>query len=165
MKRKGFNEFIDKKARDGRRHLNIIRQVLHHGGLRVSDFTEQNDDDPYIFIKNPETKSTFHGVRIYVIGDSIAFRVQREEKTHPYGMAYSIKIPEMFADLVEDMKEEEAGKKVMENICKELKKFFVLSAKAEEDLQSFEIQGGDPLNRLVVQSTGVDVARQVGNST
>lgn len=165
VKKKSFSEFIDKKGREGRRQLHIIREVLRKGGMRVADHVESNDD-PYIFIANPEAASSFHGVRVYKIGNGVAFRIQREEKTHPYGTAYLLKIPEMFNDLVEDMKEEQAGKKVMEYMVKELKKFFLLSATAETGLQTPDVQGsGDALGRLIVQSSGTDISRQVGNST
>lgn len=166
MKRPSFYEFIDKKAREGRRQLNIIRDVLNRGGMNVLDFIETHDDhDPYIFVRNPDSNASFHGVRIYPIGDGIAFRIQKEEKTEPYGYAYALKISDMFADLVDEMKQEEAGKKVMENICKELRKFFILSAKAEADDEGYGIGlSRDPLDRFIVQSSGIDIARQVGNS-
>jgi hypothetical protein len=166
VKRKSFYEFIDKKSREGRRHLHIIRDVLTKHGMKVSDFSEANDnDEPYIFLHNPEKESSFHGVRIYQIGEAIAFRIQREEKTQPYGTAYPLKIPDMFADLVEDMKEEEAGKKVMEYMCKELQKFFVLSSRAENDLPGYGLGlVGDPMDQFIVRSGGIDIARQVGNS-
>ncbi len=165
LKRQSFDEFIDKKAREGRRHLHIIRDVLHKGGLKVADYTEhREDDDPYVFLYNPESGSSFRGVRIYNIGDGVAFRIQREEKTQPYGSAYSLKIPDMFNDLVEDMDQEKAGKKVMEYIIKEMQRFFVKSGRVENELQSSEIQGSDPMSRLVIQSSGLDMARQVGNS-
>ncbi len=165
MQKHTFHEFLDKKAREGKRQLGIISKVLSKGGLKVTDFVEKHEGEPYLFLHNPEGGSSFHGVRIYQIGDGIAFRVQREAKTHPYGTAYSLKIPDMFTDLVEDMKEEEAGKKVMESICKEMRRFFVLSDKADSEIGSFGILPGDSLGGLLLQSPGVDLARTVGSSS
>jgi hypothetical protein len=165
LKRINFNDFINKKARDGRKHLHIIRDVLSKGGLKVADYTEKFTDDPYIFLYTTEPNLSFQGVRIYNIGDGIAFRIQREEKTHPYGKAYALRITDMFNDLVEDMDQEKAGHKVMEYIVKEMQKFFASSAKADNELNIFKIQGSnDPINRIVIQSSGVDISRQVGNS-
>ena len=51
--------------------------------------------------------------------------------------------------------EEEAGKKVIQSVVSELKRFFDKSEKAEEDLET----AGEP--GVVVQSSGVDLANLV----
>jgi hypothetical protein len=156
-----FGEFVDKKGREAKKQLSIVREMLQRNGMRVVDYVESDENDPYIFVYSPQSDSSFAGVRIYKIADKIAFRICREEKTHPYGRAYALKIPEMFNDLVsDDFKQEEAGKKVIESVVKEVQKFFATSAKAERDLQVKDIQGGtdDPLGRVLIQSTGSDLS-------
>ncbi len=166
MKRKHFSEFIDKKSREGKRQLAIIREVLQKGGLKVVDFSHTEDEDPYIFVYNTQSNDSFHGLRLYKIGDSIAFRIQREEKTHPYGSAYSYKVSDMFNDLVEDMNEEHAGKKVMEYMVKEIQRFFLLSSRADAEMRSADLSGsGDPMGRLIIQSTGTEFSRGIGGSS
>jgi len=161
----GFNQFVDKKGREAKKQLTLIKNVLEKGGMNVGDFLE--DDDPYIFVHTKNEGLTFDGVRIYKIGNSIAFRVQKEEETHPYGRAYPLNIEDMFKDLVSDeMEEEKAGKEVMEAISKEIQKFFEKSSKAERDMQQSDLdKNNDSLSKVMVKSTGTDYANQVHNKS
>ena len=111
---KTFNEFVNRKNRDGIIHLELIRDTLKKNGINVGDYLK--NDDPYLYINNKNENLSFNGVRVYKIGDIMAYRVQKEEKTHPYGRAYLLDIESMFNEFLEDMEEKEAGKKVIEAI-------------------------------------------------
>ncbi len=159
-----FKEFIDKKEREGKKHLKIVKKLLESGHLKVGDYLEE--DDPYIFLHTPAKTLSFDGIRIYKIGNQLAFRIQKEEKTHPFGKAYPMDIEEMFNDLLSDHhKPEVAGKKVIESVINEVNKFFKKTAQAEKELRSREFDKSiDPLGRLVVKSTGTDYSNMVFQS-
>jgi hypothetical protein len=159
-----FKEFVDKSGRRAKKELGVVKKVLEQAKMKVVDFTD--DEDPYIFVYSPDDGLSFDGVRIYKIGEQLAFRVQREAKTHPYGAAYGLDIKEMWQDLLSDnMDEQEAGKAVMEAIVGELKNFFKKSAHAEKDLRASEIdkERGDSLGRIAIKSTGTDYSNMIFN--
>ena len=87
----------------------------------------------------------------------MAYRVQKEEKTHPYGRAYLLDIENMFNEFLEEMEEKEAGKKVIEAISEEFENFFKKSSNVEKDL--FKDAGG--LGKIVIHSTGTDYSNMV----
>ena len=149
-----FLEFIDRKQREARKHLKLIEKLLKKSGVNVSDFLE--DESPYLFVSNPlKTRLDFEGIRVYEIGEMIAYRVQRDKHTEPYGKAYMLDLEDMFNDFMsENIKEEEAGKKVVESVVSELKKFFEKSAKAEAELQ-------EPESEEIASTTGTDYGRSV----
>ena len=155
-----FHEFIDKKARQAKKELEVIKNVLEHKGMKVSDHTD--DEEPFIYIAAKGDLS-FGGIRVYKIANSLAFRVQKEESTHPYGSAYPLDCGEMYTDLLSDkMDETSAGKKVIEAIAEEIKRFFDKSAKAEKDLRSSEIdQQRDPMGRITIRGSGTDYSSMV----
>lgn len=131
-----FLEFIDRKQRESKRHLKIIEQVLQKSGLQAKGHLE--DDDPYVYLKAPSKKLSFDGIRIYEIGNIIAYRIAKEEKTEPYGKAYQLNLEEMFNDYMGEnkVKEEEAAQKVIEGVISELKSFFTKSEEAEKELKT-----------------------------
>lgn len=131
---RNFRDFYENKTRQSIKQLNIIAQIVEKSGFKVDHFLGEQFDDPYIYIYNPNNNTSFDGVRLYKIGDKIAYRVCREAKTHPYGNAYSLEVELMFDDLMEEgkTKPEDIGGKIIEMIAKELKSFFHESAKAEK---------------------------------
>jgi hypothetical protein len=121
---KVFLEFIDRKQREAKRQLKIVEKSLRKGKLHVYSHIE--DDDPHLFVKANNKKLSFEGIRIYHIGDGIAYRVQKLEKTEPYGKSYALNVEEMYNDFMsENMDEKEAAEKVMEAMVNEIKKFFL----------------------------------------
>lgn len=147
-----FQMFIDKKEREAKKQLKIIEHILKSNGFKVNDHLD--DDDPYIFVKNPEKDTFFDGIRIYKIGSNISFRVQKQEKTEPFGKAYDLPIEEMFTDLISDYKPHEAGEKIIQAVTTEVKKFFVKSHQAEKELRDKEFdRGAEPFGKVVVRSS------------
>lgn len=158
MRRKSFGEFVNKKKRDSIEQLEIVKQMLERNGLRVDNFLS-NTDDPYVYCFSPSKNGSFDGIRIYKIGDQIAFRVQKEAKTHPYGSAYPLPIEEMFHDFLSDdgTEQRQAGKKVMESVAKEIRSFFEKSVEAEKEERDKIIdQGKESQGNVLVKTTGTD---------
>jgi len=151
---RSFREFIDKKQRDNKNHLAILKKVLEQGSMKVQDHL--TEDDPYIYVRGDGSMS-FEGLRIYTIGDQIAYRVQKEEKTQPYGRAYLIDIEEMFNELVSDnYSSKTAAKEIIKAINEGIKDFFQKSKEAEEENRDSGIQTDtDPVGRAVIKSGGV----------
>jgi hypothetical protein len=155
-----FVEFIDKKEREAKKHLKIVKKLLESQGMKVSDHLKA--DDPYIFVFNPGQNVSFNGIRVYQIGSQLAFRIQKEENTHPFGRAYSLPVEDMFEDLMSDHhKPEVAGKKVIQAVTEEVNNFFVKSAEAEKELLSSDFGGNDPMKKLALRSTGTDYSNMV----
>jgi hypothetical protein len=142
---KNFKDFLDTKSRTAKHQLGLIKKMLEHQGVKVRDHL--GNDDPYLFVKNPTGKKTeFDGVRLYKVGDALAYRVQKEESTHPYGIAYPLDIETTFDDLLGDMKEEKAGEMIIKALAREIKTFFEKSSTAEDDIRDADTQkdGANP---------------------
>jgi hypothetical protein len=147
-----FQAFIDKKEREAKKQLKIIEHILTSNGFKVKDHLD--DDDPFLFVYNPQKNTFFDGIRVYKIGSNLAFRVQKQEKTEPFGSAYDLPIEDMFTDLITDYKPHEAGKKIIQAVTTEVKKFFTKSSQAEKELRDKEFERtGDPFGKVVVRSS------------
>jgi hypothetical protein len=126
-----FREYIDRKNRQARKHLQTTKKVLEQNGFQVDDFSDE--DDPYIFLHSPDASLSFGGVRIYPIAEKLAYRVQNAAESHPYGSAYELDVEAIYADLLADnVDESKAAQKVIESVGEEFKKFFEKSKKAEQ---------------------------------
>jgi hypothetical protein len=167
MRNHSFGEFVDKKKRESIRQLKLIKQLLESSGLKVENFlTTDSDDDPYIFCFMPTRNGSFDGVRIYKIGNQIAFRIQKENKTHPYGSAYPLPIEEMFHDFLsdEDVDQMKAGERVIESVVKEIRKFFDKSVEAEKEEREESLdKDKDSQGNVLVRTTGTDYSSLVYN--
>jgi len=163
-KKKTFREFIDKKTRETKRQLGIVQKILEQHGFVVTDYLKESD--PYIFVRSSEKRLSFDGVRVYKVGKCMAFRVQKESQTHPYGEPYSLDVEEMYNDLISEDKydEERAGKAVIKAVVAEIKNFFAKSAEAEKENDADKADGvDDPLSRVALKVTGTDYATQVSS--
>ena len=164
MLRKGeymglFCEFVDRKQREARKHLRLIEKALKKSGFSISNYIDQ--DDSHIFIKNTSPDASFEGIRIYEIGDALAYRVQKEQETEPYGKAYILDLEEMFNDFMsENIKEEKAGNKVIESLAEEIKQFFARSATAQS-----EIDGSEKEKTVILKTGGTDYSGMVVSKT
>ena len=153
-----FFEFVDRKQREAVDDLEVVAKALKKGKLEVREHLK--DDQPYLFVKSGNKKLSFEGVRVYKIGDQIAYRIQRLEKSEPFGKTYALNLDEMFNDYMSDgMSKEEAGEKVIESLGDEIKKFFRKSEKAEEELRTGQKDGLG----LIVKTGGTDYSSTVLN--
>jgi hypothetical protein len=161
--RRTFREFLGGKRREAKRQLHMVQEVLKRGGFRVEDFLDERFDDPYVFCHNPKKDTSFKGVRIYKIGDKLAYRVQRESTTHPFGTAYIIDMDAIFNDLTADgiTKKEHIGHKLMEEVIQSIRAFFKESAEAERQEDKWD-DDGDTMGMVHVRNPlGGDYSSQV----
>lgn len=152
---KQFLEFVDRKERESRRHLKIVLKALKESGLHT--YNHIDHEDSYIYVKSDNKDLPFEGIRIYEIGRSLAYRVQKEKDTEPFGKAYSLDLEEMFNDFMgENMKEEQAGKAVIKGVINEIKQFFSKSAKAQTAIE--ELGDSKP---VIIKTGGTDYSGMV----
>lgn len=165
MRDKSFGEFVDKKKRESIRQLRLLKQLLESAGMKVENFLSPQDDEPYVFCSTPGDHGSFDGIRIYKIGDQLAFRVQKENRTHPYGKAYPLPIEEMFHDFLSDdnVDQRKAGQKVIESVTKEVRRFFDKSVEAERDERKQDDFKDDAQGNVLVRTTGTDYSSLVYN--
>lgn len=140
-----FSAFVDKKTNKARRELEVVRDILKDGGVKVEDFLKGSE--PYLFV--PSTKKTldFGGVRIYKVGNNVAYRIQNESSTEPYGQSYPLDIEGMFEEIISDMGEEKAAEEIKKAVLEEINNFFEKSLEAQDELGSSEF---DPHNKIMV---------------
>ena len=163
---KTFKEYVDKKTRENQKQLETIKKILEREGMKVSSFLEE--EEPYIYLTSPGGGLPFDGVRIYKIGGSVVFRIQKESKTHPYGKAYQIDIEDMFGDILtdDDMNERKAGEEVIKSVVQEFRKFFAQSSEADKENRADELdRQRDPTSFSVSSSTGTDYSSMVQGNT
>lgn len=167
MRKRTFGDFVDKKKRESIHQLGLVRKLLEKQGFKVDNFLENADEEPYIYCFNPTKSGSFDGLRIYKIGDIISFRIQKENKTHPYGSAYAVPVEDMFQDFMsdEEIDEVRAGKRVMESVGKEIRKFFNKSIEAEKDERESMIDkdNSNANGALAVRTSGTDYSSLVYN--
>ena len=152
-----FNEFVDKKHRDAEKHLKIIKDILEHGGFKIEDYTNDSSD-PYVYVYAPSKDLSFDGVRVYEIANGLAYRVQKESKTHPYGRAYELPVQEIYEDLLDDEPNDKIGPKIMNILTKEIKTFFEKSMQAEKESP---MMANDPLDKAYMRSQGTDYSSKI----
>lgn len=164
MVNKSFGSFVDKKKRESIRQLELMKKILEQNNFKVKDFLNEQDSDPYIFCYNPLKNSSFEGIRVYKIGNELAFRIQKESQTHPYGSAYPLPVESMFNDFLTDSDgdENEVSKQLIEAIGKEINNFFEKSSKAEESSRKLSYNK-DSVGSVLVRSTGTDYASLIYN--
>jgi hypothetical protein len=151
-----FSSFLDKKNKQAVRELGIIRDILAEGEFKVEDFLKE--ESPYIFVNCTDGGLDFEGVRVYKVGSNLAYRIQKENKTEPYGSAYSLGIEDLFSDLISDMSEDEAADEIKKAVVEEFKNFFQKSSKAQDELNS---GGSDPQSKIVVSGGSGDISNTV----
>lgn len=157
--KKTFKEFIDKKKRESIRQLRTIKKILDANGFTTEAFFTK--EDPYLFLNSNDDQLTFSGVRIYKVGENIAYRVQKYKDTHPYGKAYPLDIEEMYNDLIsEDGNEENAGKRIISAVTAEFIAFFKHSGEAEGELAQDDV---DSYGKVVSNSGVFDLSTNVSS--
>lgn len=158
-----FLEFVNKQRREGKRHLTILEKAFKRGKMNVKSFMEE--DVPYLFLPAPVESLSFGGVRVYQVGDTIAYRIQKQEKTQPFGRPYLLDVEEMYEDFMQDeVDEKEAAKRVCEAIVDEVSRFFKKSKQAEDDFRDMEFDRQiDGMGKIILRPTGSDYANSVYN--
>jgi hypothetical protein len=127
-----FFEFVDRKQRATIRHLKIIKRILDHTDIQTAAHVGTAKNDPFLYVYNPDGTTNF-GLRVYGIGDQLAFRLQRKEDTHPYGKPEQVDIESMWDDLKADGKEDgAAASQLIKDIGRQFRDYFKESAKAEK---------------------------------
>lgn len=150
-----FSNFLDKKIKKAREELGILKNVLEESNLEVKDFSKE--EDPYLYLVNPNKDLPFEGVRIYKIGTGLAYRVQNESNTEPYGVAYPLNIEKLFEDVISDLGEEKAANCIKKSIAEEFNNFFEKSRRAEEELKTPESSNMTP-NSIVITTMSNDLS-------
>lgn len=148
-----FSSFLNKKNNEIKEQLKVIKDVLQENGMKVEDFLQ--NEHPYLFLKNTNNNLDFEGVRIYKVGSNLAYRIQKESKTEPYGSAYPLDVEEMFGDLITDMDEEKAAEKIKKALVAEFNNFFQKSEEAQEKINS---AGVDAHNKIVIKGSSGDLS-------
>lgn len=151
-----FSSFLDKKTNEMKRQLKIIKEIVSESELKVEDGLDHKD--PYLFVSNGEKGMDF-GVRIYKVGSDIAYRIQRNKDTQPYGEAYPLNVESGFADLISDMNEEEAAEKIKKAVVNDIKLFFKKSSEAHDELISSGSDDGT--GRIVISSGNGDLSNSM----
>jgi len=148
-----FVEYVDRKQRDAIRELKLVKRILKHGGLKVESRLHSPDDDPYLFIYNPDTAPEF-GLRVYKLGgQDIYFRPQKAPKKHPWGEAVTLDVKGIFEDVISDEKDEgKAAQQIIKAVTEEVRKYFKTNAKAEKDSKK-GLGDKSPLGSVAVRAS------------
>jgi hypothetical protein len=148
-----FFDYISRSTLNNERKLKTLHKILKRGGIKNRIFIKS--DDPYVFVYSTDSECDFQGVRIYPIANKMAFRIQNRVDTHPYGRPYLLDFEGMFNSFMakEDADEMKAGKKVIEHFINSMKKFFKLSAGAQNE--------EDNIENLSTKTQGTDYSSQV----
>lgn len=126
-----FFDYINRNALGAKRKLKIIHKILKQNKIKNKIFLDI--DDPFLFVYSTDPECDFEGIRIYPIGRSIAFKIQNRVDTHAYGKAYLLDFENIYNTFMseKDSDEEKAGKKVVDTLIDEIKRFFKMSSNAQ----------------------------------
>ena len=128
---KTFIEYLDRENEQKKEKLEKMSDFLK----RIDKFTVMpflnKEEQSYIFVRFPvdsslkdKLKDLQLGLRIYIIGKTLVYRLQQGAKGFPIGPSKKIEDQEEIEDLVEKGKsEEEAYNTVMKRIPNEFRKF------------------------------------------
>lgn len=160
---KTFKEFSETKIRETKKQLKTVKRVLEKQGFTVDSCLE-DDDDPYIFVHSGNQQLSFEGVRIYKVSGIMAYRVQKEKETHPYGKAYELNLENIFNDLMaENGDESKSGHGVIKTVGEQFKKFFKKSVDAEQELKSIDVEKSSE-DGVSVRNANLDYSTMIGST-
>jgi|694.fasta_scaffold23718_5 hypothetical protein len=150
-----FFDYVNRRLLNSKRKLKIIHKMLNSAKVK-SKLSIKNTDDPHLFVYSTDPGCDFEGIRIYAIGSNIAFRIQNRSDTHPYGKSYLLDFENVFNTFMskKDAKAEDSGKEVMKHFVEEIKKFFKMSADAQNNFDKSD-------NKLMLRNTGTDYSSNV----
>lgn len=151
-----FSSFVDIKTNKARKELGVIRDVLKEGGVEVKDFLK--GEDPHLYVPSTKKSLDFGGVRVYKIGSTIAYRIQNDSDTQPYGMSYPLDVEGMFEELVGEMGEEDAAEEIKKAVAEEINHFFEKSLEAQDEIGP---QPFDPQSKIVAGGRAGDLSNMM----
>jgi len=150
--------------------LHSLFLALKKGGLAVINRIHQQND-PHIWVQAHPQPEEYRGIRVYLLGNICAFRVQKLENTQPYGKSYLLNMQEMYDDILENMGEKADDKdpaKAVEILIKQvsdtIRKFYIDSIKDEEEFLSAQLDGPsrqDIGGAALLPVTGIDYSSTV----
>lgn len=156
-----FFEYVDRKQRQVVRQLKIVKRILGQAGLQVaSQLNFRHKEEPYLYVYNPNSDTKF-GLRVYGVGEELAYRLQRKEKTHPYGKPNRLTIADMWDDIKSEGKDDAAAaNEIIKAVGDEITDYFKQSAKAEKKsshvrMDQSPLGGSDPNN---LTNPAIDIA-------
>jgi hypothetical protein len=144
-----FSSFLDIKNKKTIKELEVLKDTLSKH-FKIDAFLER--ENPYIFLRANKSDEdlNFEGVRIYKIGSSMAYRIQNENETEPYGQAYPLNLEEMFEELIPDMDDKKAAKVIQDCLIDEFTNFFKKSSEIQKELRSGQFNKNDISAPVVV---------------
>jgi hypothetical protein len=141
---KTFLEFTMDVDRSQIKKLRLISKLLKKDGLRVDEMFD--NDKPYVFLYSSVPDTSFAGIRIYILGNLIGFRVAKQYDTEPYGESYNFALQDVYETMLDNnatlkmkLDPEVVGKQLVNSIGQQIRKFFKESKAAEEYMISGEI--------------------------
>ena len=149
--------------------LHNLFKALQKGGLAAIDMTNA-PRDPHIWVQAHSKPEEYDGIRVYLLGDICAFRVQKMKNTEPYGKSYSLDLQQMFDDILDDMGSKakdhmnEAVDKLIAEISARIRKFYMDSIKDEEEFLTNQLDGVDRDDiggAALVPNSGIDYSSTV----
>jgi hypothetical protein len=159
-----FNEYVDRHHYFAKRKLRLLKNVLEKDGLRIEDFT-RDEQEPYIFVYAYPVPTTFEGIRFYMLGDILAFKTQKKAETQPYGESYELDLQAMLIDIFDtekDKSEKHITNLLMKLIGRELRDHFKRAKKAEDELLNGQVTSSkDAAGQIVIRNGGNDYSNTI----
>ena len=54
-----FLEFVDRKQREAIKQLGVVKRILQHFDFQIASHLHNKNDDPYLFVYNPDATTNF----------------------------------------------------------------------------------------------------------
>lgn len=147
--------------------LKLLLSALTKAGMFVLDKTDM-EKDPHLFVQAIPQPEEFEGIRIYILGNICAYRVQKLKDTEPYGKAYLLDLQGMYDDSIRELGTKGDKKFYIEDLLSKLgnklKKFYFDSIRDEEEYIQSQLDGEDMTDigsAMVVPTNGGDYANKV----
>lgn len=147
--------------------LKLLLAALTKAGLFVTDKTHE-EKDPHLFVQAIPQPEEFEGIRIYILGNICAYRVQKLRDTEPYGKAYLLDLQGMYDDSIKQLGTKGDKKFYVEDLIKKLgaklKKFYIDSIKDEDEYLQSQLDGDDRTDiggAMIAPTNGGDYANKV----
>ena len=165
-----FLEYAIHRVRQNEpKKLKNLYKLLKQGGLVVIDRSHV-EHDPHLWVQAHPKPEEFDGIRVYLLGNICAFRVQKLETTEPYGKSYLMDLQKMYDDIIEDMGDkafeepDKAMKRLIKEVADKIRKFYYDSIKDEEEFLQTQLDGpvrSDIGGATILPNSGFDYSSAV----